>query len=154
MNQKFKLALSFLCGAALFGSISTYAATSDLLAKRSTYKVTVNGVEQKLSNSPITIEGSAYLPVREMGGIAGYEVGFKGGVISLTNGDNNVKSEEVTPNQPERVGINELAAKYSIDGELDGELLKKAIESGDISVDAQDKVTGESLLHLVIKEDN
>ncbi|QSF43550.1 stalk domain-containing protein [Paenibacillus tianjinensis] len=84
MKEKFKIASAFLCGALLFSGVS-FAATGDFVAKTSKFKIVVNGKEQKLAKSPVTIDGSAYVPVRDVGSITGYEVGFKNGVISLDN---------------------------------------------------------------------
>jgi hypothetical protein len=50
--------------------------------------------------------------------------------------------------------VKNLEASYSTDGKLDPEKLKAGLESGEITVNSQDADTGDTLLQLVIKENN
>jgi len=157
LKHKAQLAIAFLCGAFLFSAAGAYAAT-EIIAKQSSYKVKVDGIEQKLSNKPVTINGSAYLPVREVASITGYDVKFDGksGTINLL-GEGYVESSAEKTSNPNKDGVyvKNLSTKYNNDkDQLDASLLKEAIKSGELNVNAQDQDTGESLFHLVIKQNN
>lgn len=89
MKQKFKLVAAFLCGAVFFSGIS-YAATGDLIARPTNFKVVVDGKEQKFNNKVVTIENTTYLSVRDTAQAVGKEVDFKNGVITLS--ESNVAS--------------------------------------------------------------
>lgn len=91
MKQKLKLLTAFMCGAVFFSGVS-YAAT-EYKAIQANYKIVVNGVEQKLSNNPVTINNSTYLPIRAVGEVLGYNVGFKDNVITLTDKSQNTISK-------------------------------------------------------------
>lgn len=92
MKHRIQLVAAFLCGAVFFSGISF--AASELIAKPVDYKIVVNGVEQKLSNQPVSINNSTYLPIRAIGEITGYKVGYTKGVVSLTNQEVNNSAED------------------------------------------------------------
>ncbi|WP_342422364.1 stalk domain-containing protein [Paenibacillus sp. FSL E2-0178] len=83
MNDKIKIISAFLCGAIFFSGVSFAADT--LTATSSNLKIIVNGREAKLSKTPVLINGSTYLPVRDVGTITGYTVDYTKGSVMLNN---------------------------------------------------------------------
>lgn len=83
MKQKFKLVTAFMCGAIFFSGVS-YAAT-ELKAKQTNYKIQLNSQDLNGVKSPISVEGSTYLPIRSLAESLGYEVSFNNGVIDLSD---------------------------------------------------------------------
>lgn len=81
MKQKFKLLTAFMCGAVFFSGVS-YAAT-ELKARVTDYKLNINEVERTISNPIVSINGSSYLPVRNLSEEIGFEVQFKDNTIYL-----------------------------------------------------------------------
>ncbi|ANS73979.1 hypothetical protein AWM70_04840 [Paenibacillus yonginensis] len=81
MNNKIKIVSAFLCGAVFFSGVS-YAAES-LKAIPKSFKFVVNGVEKKLTNTPVVINNTTYLPVREVANSLGYSVNLQRDTISF-----------------------------------------------------------------------
>jgi len=65
----------------LIGSAATAFAAEDVAkevkALLGSFSFKVNGVEKKLETTPLVYEGSAYLPVREVAKLTGYELDYK-----------------------------------------------------------------------------
>jgi hypothetical protein len=78
--------LGTVFGLALSVTSVAVAANTELVAKVVNYKINVNGKEQKFDNKVVSIDGTTYLSVRDVGKATGYKVGYKGGVVSLTSG--------------------------------------------------------------------
>lgn len=157
MKNKIQIVTAFLCGAVFFSGVSF--AASELKIKQAPYKIKVDGVELKLSDSPYSINDRAYLPIRAMGDATGHTVQFdsKTNTINLYSEDYIVPKSDSAATVANKDGIyvKNLSTKYNNDkNQLDASLLKEAIKSGELNVNAQDEDTGESLLHLVIKQDN
>ncbi|MGG3508407.1 stalk domain-containing protein [Paenibacillus lautus] len=64
----------------------SYAASGSLTATIANYKLMVNGKEENLKNKPVVINGTTYLPVREVSQAVGYNVTLNKGNIMLDNG--------------------------------------------------------------------
>lgn len=79
-----KAVIGFICGAMFFSGVS-YAASGKLSATIASYKIYVNGKEQNLKNKPVVIDGTTYLPVREVSHVLGYHVTLNKGNIMLDN---------------------------------------------------------------------
>lgn len=98
MKGKIKIVSAFLCGAVFFSGVS-YAAES-LKAIPKNYKFVVNGVEKKLTSTPVVINNTTYLPVRAVADSLGYQVGLKGNTINLDSQNNtttnNTKKDDLT----------------------------------------------------------
>ncbi|MEC0210247.1 hypothetical protein P4H70_15015 [Paenibacillus ehimensis] len=131
----------------------------------SDFKIMINGKDASLENRIVNVEGSTFLPVREISNKLGYEVQFNEGVISLSNDgkkylkadDSNVRPAPKTEENKQVSNSNivkDLKTKYSKEGKLDAELVKKAIDSQEISPNAIDEKSGDTLLITVIKENN
>ncbi|MFE5321514.1 stalk domain-containing protein [Paenibacillus sp. NPDC056579] len=73
--KKVIIALSFCL---LIGSATTtLAATNETVQATITkFVIKVNGTEKELKTSPIVVDGTSYLPVREVAGLLGVEVGY------------------------------------------------------------------------------
>lgn len=80
-----KLVVGFLCGSLFFSGVS-YAASGSLKADIANLKVLINGTEQKFSSKPVVIDGTTYLPLREVSKAFGYSVNYKNETITLNEG--------------------------------------------------------------------
>lgn len=79
------LALGLLIGSAGTAVAATNDTVQAVFAK---FNLVINGAEKQLKTDPLVVDGTSYLPVREVAGILGYEVGFDEatGTIKLDNG--------------------------------------------------------------------
>lgn len=103
MKEKLKIVTAFLLGAALFGSVGVYAASTDLIAKPVKFKVVVDGQEKTFDNQMVAINGTTYLSVRDTAKAVDKDVVFNNGVISLgslTNSPTPVSAENNPSNTP------------------------------------------------------
>lgn len=154
LGTAFGLALSV-------GSVAV-AANTDLVAKIAGYSIKVNGKQQALTNKPVVINGSTYLPLRETANIVGYSVTLNGTTISLdsksgtstSNPTQSTNKGNTTEGKAKVTFVKDLESKYSTNGKLDPDKLKVGLAAGEITVNSQDEDTGLSLLQYVIKEDN
>lgn len=163
-----KFVAGVLVGAVVASAGSALAAQNESIsATFAEFNILVNGQKASLSDKPVVIEGSSYLPVRAISNTLGYKVQYDGEsrTISLANdGKEYLKTVEPKKQETGKTEDNkqvsngnfvkDLKGKYSKDGKLDAELIKKAIESKELSVNAQDEASGDSLLILAIKENN
>ncbi|WP_260865860.1 stalk domain-containing protein [Paenibacillus xylanexedens] len=164
--------LGAIVGIALTAGTAVGAATY-LKATQSNVKIIVDGTQAKLSESPLNVNGKLYLPIRDTANAMGYsvesvtssQVSLKEG-ISKSNATTNNGSTETSVNNPSNSNnttttnntggqyVQGLHEKYSTDGKLDAAKIKEAITTKKISVNAQDKETGNSLMHYVVLENN
>ncbi|WP_010498409.1 stalk domain-containing protein [Paenibacillus elgii] len=163
-----KFVAGVLVGAVVATAGSALAAQNETIsATFAEFNILVNGEKASLSDKPVVIEGSSYLPVRAISNTLGYQVQYNGEsrTISLANDGKKYLETDDSNAQPagkvedNKVVVNgsavkDLKGKYSKDGKLDAELIKKAIDSKELSVNAQDESSGDSLLILAIKENN
>ncbi|PQP83134.1 hypothetical protein C0Q44_15565 [Paenibacillus sp. PCH8] len=138
-------------------------------------KIVVDGTQVKLSDSPLNVNGRLYLPVRDTANAMGYsvesvtstQVSLKEGVTasSTTNSTTNSEStgttvtnsnsnNSTTTNNTGGQYVQGLHEKYSTDGKLDAAKVKEAITTKKITVNTQDKDSGNSLMHYVVLENN
>ncbi|MHA7582076.1 stalk domain-containing protein [Paenibacillus vandeheii] len=148
-------------------------AATYLKATQSSVKIIVDGTQAKLSESPLNVNGKLYLPVRDTANAMGYsvesvtstQVSLKEGV-SASNTTTNNSSAGTSVNNPSNSNnstttnntggqyVQGLHEKYSTDGKLDVTKVKEAITTKKITVNTQDKDTGNSLMHYVVLENN
>ncbi|GAA4881739.1 hypothetical protein GCM10023310_72260 [Paenibacillus vulneris] len=160
-------AVGAVFGIALSATTGVFADSSNLVSGVfSDFKVKINGKDTTIESKIVNIDGSTFLPVREISNKLGYEVQFQDETISLSNdgkkylkGDTIVQAQQPTKSEePKQVSegnyVKDLKLKYSKDGKLNVDLIKEAIEKKELSVNAQDESTGDSLLILAIKENN
>lgn len=94
-----KMVLALALGL-LIGSASTAMAADAVQAVFAKFSLKVNGELKELKTLPLLVDGTSYLPVREVAGLLGYDVGFEDGTIKLDNmpktdkskGDGNVNT--------------------------------------------------------------
>jgi len=83
-KQFIKTTTTLLIGMIL-GSVTIAAAAPEVLqASIAKLKIVVNGKEQKLNNSPLLVNGTTYLPVRDVAGLLGSKVDFDKGTVRIT----------------------------------------------------------------------
>ncbi|MCM3273891.1 stalk domain-containing protein [Paenibacillus elgii] len=166
MKKLFTFTTGIVVGAVIATAGSAFA-SNVLNGTVADFKILVNGNEKQLENKPVVIDGSSYLPVRAISGALGYDVQYEDSTktISLANdGKKYLKSDDSNAQPAGKTQENkqvsngnfvkDLKGKYSKEGKLDAELIKKAIDSKELSVNAQDESSGDSLLILAIKENN
>lgn len=137
-------------------------ASAYLKATKSNVKIVVDGKQAQLSESPLNVNGRLYLPVRDTANALGYSVqSVTSSKVELKEGVS-TNSAPVSPNKESSSSnyttslktVNNLKETYSTNGKLDAEKIRVALDSGTLDVNAVDSVTGNSLLHLVILENN
>ncbi|OMD75293.1 ankyrin repeat domain-containing protein [Paenibacillus odorifer] len=165
--------LGTIVGVTLTAGTAVGAATF-LKANPKTVKIVV-GSNQK-SVEAMNVQNKLYIPVRDAGDSFGYSVSgvtsstvtfnqasSTGNVGSNANKPNTSNNSTVTNNtstnniKPEKAGaelVENLHDKYSTDGKLDAKKVALAIAAKEISINAQNKDDGNSLLHYVVLEDN
>lgn len=60
----------------LIGSAATAFASDKVQAVFAEFKLLVNGIEKQLETNPLVVDGTSYLPVREIAGLLGAEVSY------------------------------------------------------------------------------
>lgn len=163
--------LGVVAGGVLFSGVAVGAANY-LKASIYNVKIVVDNKEAKLSDQPLNVNGKTYLPLRDTANALGYgvssvtsskiELKSGGATISIPSNpntgsastNNNNGSTLTKPSNGKGEYVRDLKTKYSTDEKLDAAKLKIAIDSGEITVNAQDEATGDSLLQMVIKENN
>jgi hypothetical protein len=88
MEEKMKkIILGIIVGIVVTMSTNVLAA-SDLLAKYASLKFIIDGESKTLSNQPVLINGSTYLPLREIGTLLDYKVDYNGKSKTITLTEN------------------------------------------------------------------
>lgn len=106
-----KAVIGCICGTMFFSGVS-YAASGSLTATIANYKLMVNGKEQNLKNKPVVINGTTYLPLREVSQAVGYNVTLNKGNIMLDNGAAAIGSTKT--NTGKLVKLDSTALKLSV----------------------------------------
>ncbi|MEI7027163.1 stalk domain-containing protein [Paenibacillus sp. y28] len=107
------LALGMLIGSA--GSV--IAANSETVqATFAQFVIKVNGAEQTLKTDPLVVDGTSYLPVREVAGLLGFELDYDADTrtIDLTNNEKDVtpvNQSTAAAKVEEWVSLRDLMAK-------------------------------------------
>ncbi|MGV2886807.1 stalk domain-containing protein [Paenibacillus taichungensis] len=160
----------------MLGAIVGVAVTAGSVAGAATYfkatqssvKIVVDGSQAKLSESPMNINGKLFLPVRDTASAMGYsvesvtssQVSLKESSTSSNTSTPSNNNTSTTPNSSINTKptsskkVSNLKETYSTDGKLDAEKLRTALNNGTLDVNSVDSETGNSLLHLVILENN
>ncbi|OMD10716.1 ankyrin repeat domain-containing protein [Paenibacillus odorifer] len=152
--------MGLVLGITLTAGTAVGAATY-LKATPKTMKIVV-GDSQK-SVEAMNVNNKLYVPVRDAGNSFGYSVSgvtastvtFAEGVTTNSEGTGTNTGNSNTAST--KVGgeyVQGLHDKYSTDGKLDAKKVALAIAAKEITVNAQDKETGNSLMHYIIIEDN
>jgi len=99
--KKFKgYIIGFLCGAVIFSATSVFAAETILKATQVSFPIFKDGKKASLDNKPVVINGSTYLPLRELAEVLDVEVAWKNDTkeIYLSTTD---KSYQLQPKEQE-----------------------------------------------------
>jgi len=110
-----KVTIALALGLLLGSATTAIAATDTVQAALTKFKIVVNGQEQQLKSSPVVINGSSYLPVREVAELLGHDVSFDKGTISLDAKDGDNVSETTTQ---EWISLRELSDQIRDSGGL------------------------------------
>lgn len=112
------------CIFGMFISFSSVGlASSDVVAKYFNPNIIKNGSQIALKNQPVLIDGSTYLPMRELSNILGYDVTYKASskTIELSNNTNDDIQSDTTKdtqnegvNNAEWVSYSDLAEIYGL----------------------------------------
>ncbi|MMZ53393.1 hypothetical protein D1872_151800 [compost metagenome] len=160
---------TFLAGA-IFGvavAVSGVAGASTYLkATLTPTKIIVDGEQAKLSDSPINVNGKAYLPLRDTASAMGYNVvSANGGKIELVKSNGTTPAPSSTPSattntksEPATTAVKQGGKTFNVDqytkgDKLDSEKIAAAIASGELTINSQD-ANGDSILHWVIRKND
>ncbi|MEK4432980.1 stalk domain-containing protein [Paenibacillus sp. FSL M7-0802] len=160
---------TFLAGA-IFGvavAVSGVAGASTYLkATLTPTKIIVDGEQAKLSDSPINVNGKAYLPLRDTASAMGYNVASaSGSKIELVKGNGTVSTPSSTPSattttksEPSTAAVKSGGKTFNVEqyakgDKLDSEKIAAAIASGELTINSQD-ANGDSILHWVIRKND
>ncbi|GMX64373.1 hypothetical protein Elgi_36420 [Paenibacillus elgii] len=163
-----KFVAGVLVGAVVATAGSALAAQNETIsATFAEFNILVNGKQASLSDKPVVIEGSSYLPVRAISNTLGYQVQYNGEsrTISLANDGNKYLKTDDSNAQPagkveenKQVSngnfVQDLKGKYSKEGKLNLDLIKAAIDKKEIQLNTQDEETGNSLVFYAIIENS
>ena len=161
---------TFLAGA-IFGvavAVSGVAGASTYLkATLTPTKIIVDGEQAKLSDSPINVNGKAYLPLRDTASAMGYNVASaSGGKIELVKSNGTVSTPSSTPSattttnsEPATTAVKQGGKTFNVEqytkgDKLDSEKIAAAIASGELTINSQDAATGKSLLMYVVEKND
>ncbi|WP_029518081.1 stalk domain-containing protein [Paenibacillus polymyxa] len=160
---------TFLAGA-IFGvavAVSGVAGASTYLkATLTPTKIIVDGEQAKLSDSPINVNGKAYLPLRDTASAMGYNVASaSGGKIELVKSDRTISTPSSAPSattttisEPATSTVKQGGKTFNVEqyakgDKLDSEKIAAAIASGELTINSQD-ANGDSILHWVIRKND
>ncbi|KZE65174.1 hypothetical protein AV545_04420 [Paenibacillus jamilae] len=160
---------TFLAGT-IFGvavAVSGVAGASTYLkATLTPTKIVVNGQEAKLNDSPVNVNGKAYLPLRDTASAMGYNVASASGAkIELVKSNGATPAPSSTPSattttksEPATTAVKQGGKTFNVDqytkgDKLDSEKIAAAIASGELTINSQD-ANGDSILHWVIRKND
>ncbi|MDN4084853.1 stalk domain-containing protein [Paenibacillus polymyxa] len=160
---------TFLAGA-IFGvavAVSGVAGASTYLkATLTPTKIIVDGEQAKLSDSPINVNGKAYLPLRDTASAMGYNVASASGAkIELVKSNGATPAPSSTPSattttksESPTTAVKSGGKTFNVDqytkgDKLDSEKIAAAIASGELTINSQD-ANGDSILHWVIRKND
>lgn len=112
MKGIMKTITTLVIGMALGATTIAAAAPSTVQAVVANLKILVNGEEQALKSSPLVVNGTTYLPLREVAGLLDSSVQYDGNTKQIqiqTKGD-----QTVTAQTQEWFKVSELVDKYGI----------------------------------------
>ncbi|MGG1650411.1 ankyrin repeat domain-containing protein [Paenibacillus sp. NRS-1775] len=158
----------------LVGAIVGVAVTLSGVAGASTYlkatltptKIIVDGEQAKMSDSPINVNGKAYLPLRDTASAMGYNVASASGAkIELVKSNGATPAPSSTPSattttksEPATTAVKSGGKTFNVEqytkgDKLDSEKIAAAITSGELTINSQD-ANGDSILHWVIRKND
>lgn len=166
-NRVFTFVIGLGTGILLTASVSV-GASNFVKATLLDTKVIVNGVEAKLNDQPISVNGRSYLPVRDTASAMGYSVkSANSSKIELVEGVTSqlIQSTATTSTQSTEAnatkttttnkGVKTFDVNQFLKGDkLDSEKIAQAIASNELTINSQDAATGKSLLMYVVEKND
>ncbi|WP_152393748.1 stalk domain-containing protein [Paenibacillus guangzhouensis] len=140
MNKQFIKTTATLFIGMMLGTVTIAAAAPEVFqASIAKLKIVVNGKEQKLKNSPLLVNGTTYLPVRDVAGLLGANVDFNKGTITIAQ-----KKVQPTVNTIESINGRDLV-----------EILGKKYPDFKISLSNEGLLKlGDNIIHLTVNDDS
>ena len=117
MKGFMKTITTLVIGMMLGSATLAAAAPSTVQAVISNLKILVNGKEQILKNKQLVVNGTTYLPVRDVAEITGKQVNFANGVIYL----NDVKEQTAMKDDVQWFLAREIVEQYDVKITMDTE---------------------------------
>lgn len=90
-----KFISGILCGALLTIGLPVLANSDEIIAKFTSFNFVVNGQQKSISANPVTINGSSYLPVRDVANMLGYDVTFKADTKTIEFSGDKINIDEI-----------------------------------------------------------
>ncbi|WP_025851392.1 copper amine oxidase N-terminal domain-containing protein [Paenibacillus ehimensis] len=116
-----KLIISLSVGMLLGSAATALAATNETVqATFAKFVFKVNGQEKELKTAPLVVDGTSYLPVREISGLLGYELKYDEETRTINldknpKGDDKMPSTEINQNLVNnRALLDFIADKYQM----------------------------------------
>ncbi|MEE4571109.1 ankyrin repeat domain-containing protein [Paenibacillus polymyxa] len=166
-NRACTFVIGLLSGALLTTGVSVGASNFVKATLTPNTKIVVNGEQAKLNDSPISVNGKAYLPLRDVSSAMGYSVkSASGSKIELVQSETNSQSIQSTAaTQSTKVDTASTTAvkqggktfnvdQYTKGNKLDSEKIAAAIASGELTINSQEAATGKSLLMYAIEKND
>ncbi|AKL96608.1 copper amine oxidase [Clostridium aceticum] len=95
-----KFVAGLLTGLILATGITSFA-SSEVIAQFASFNFLVNGQQKTIEARPVTINGSSYLPVKDVANMLGYDVTYKADTRTIEF--NNANQTISLPTQPSRI---------------------------------------------------
>lgn len=149
--------VGIIVGAVLTSTTSVMANSETITAFFSNMNFVVNGEKADLTERPLKKNGISYLPVRAVAEMLGYEVDYDKktdtAILTKLNDETPPNTEEKPSDKGDGVVVSDLISPYIVDGKINLDKVKTAIENKSIGVNDKDKITGETLLIRAAKDD-
>ncbi|AUO05283.1 hypothetical protein C0638_01200 [Paenibacillus sp. lzh-N1] len=164
-NRAFTFVVGLGAGVILTASASVGASNFVKAKLTPDTKIVVNGQQAKLNDSPISVNGKAYLPLRDVSSAMGYSVkSASGSKIELVqDGTNSSKSTATTQSTKvdtaSTTAVKQGGKTFNVEqflkgDKLDSEKIAAAIASGELTINSQEAATGKSLLMYAIEKND
>jgi hypothetical protein len=128
----------------LIATASVVAANSEVIAKFTSFNFVVNGESKQLETQPVVVNGSSYLPVRELSNLLGYDVTYKADTKTIElNVNSNTSSTDLSGTGEtdgasyEWVSYITLAEEYDLSVTTTNSTNTMTISNGEVTVDIQ-----------------
>jgi hypothetical protein len=126
----------------LIATASGVAANSEIVAKFTSFNFVINGESKQLETQPVVVNGSSYLPVRELSNLLGYDVTYKADTKTIELNGNTSSTDlsgtgETDGASYEWVSYITLAEEYDLSVTTTNSTNTMTISNGEITVDIQ-----------------
>lgn len=160
MIQIKKLISGFIAGVLIMIGGSVIASSDAVGAVFAKFNVVINGNKVELQNEPLVLNGTTYVPLRELSNLLSKDVNYevKSRTISISDQKQTVPKTDTNQTtevvgKVEGVAAKGLAGKYVQDDLLDADSILSDLANGHLDINSEDSETGENLLILAVKYD-